>query len=559
MKLSGIFNLIALVAVAVGIFLFPSCRGGDQDRSLDIAESLVWTRPDSSLSVLRSIDTLELRKRSRRARYSLLYAMALDRNLIDTADLLIIEPAVKYYERHGPESRRMMTFYYLGRLHYNAGDYLSAVRCYMRAREYSSDSEDLVFKGLIASAVSDVYAQNNNLTEKISFSEEAVDCFVKAGDERRAWITTGRLASYYADRKDWKMEDSLYSVFFSRPPLDSSVLAEHFLNAARYNLVRPDSDPSLSVGLFRKAVNECGARPSLVDYCAYAYSSELSGDRKTADEVMAQLDAIGCDSGSLSVWKYRVFKHQGDLGKALGMLERAFLSQESAVVASLNQSVSQAQSDYFEAKSELMEKDRRMRIMSRWIVALACLIVVSAVVAVSVRSGRKWRRRVAEVSLINEDVERRLSREMDASSYKDIALRNLRKKYVQTYKKQYRQLNDLCVEYLETVGSGKEKERIYAKVKRIVSLIDSCNQRKLEQMIDENLDGIMEKLHKDLPDAPDNDFRFIALNILGFDAKTIARIMGYTVQSVYTKRVRLRARIASLSSENTEFYLEFIG
>ena len=130
-------------------------------------------------------------------------------------------------------------------------------------------------------------------------------------------------------------------------------------------------------------------------------------------------------------------------------------------------------------------------------------------------------------------------------SDKELALRNLRRKYVSTYKRQYSQLNDLCVEYWETAGSGKEKERIYAKVKRLVSVIDDCNQKKLERMIDENLDGIMGKLRADLPDATDNEFRFIALNILGFDAKTIARIMGYTVQSVYTKRARQESIILS--------------
>ena len=90
-------------------------------------------------------------------------------------------------------------------------------------------------------------------------------------------------------------------------------------------------------------------------------------------------------------------------------------------------------------------------------------------------------------------------------------------------------------------------------------MIDRCNQQKLERMIDENLNGIMRKLRSDLPDATDNDFRFIALNILGFDAKTIARVMGYAVQSVYTKRVRLRSWISGLDSENKDFYLDFIG
>ena len=128
-----------------------------------------------------------------------------------------------------------------------------------------------------------------------------------------------------------------------------------------------------------------------------------------------------------------------------------------------------------------------------------------------------------------------------------------------TYKRQYGQLNDLCAEYWEAAGNGKGKDRIYAKVKKLVSVIDGCNQSKLERMIDEKLDGIMRKLRADLPDATENDFRFIALNILGFDAKTIARVMDYTVQSVYTKRVRLRSKISGIDSSNKTFYQDFIG
>lgn len=35
--------------------------------------------------------------------------------------------------------------------------------------------------------------------------------------------------------------------------------------------------------------------------------------------------------------------------------------------------------------------------------------------------------------------------------------------------------------------------------------------------------------------------------------------MGYTVQSVYTKRARMRAKISEIVSENKDFYLDFIG
>lgn len=78
MKLFRIFNTFVVSAFAV--VAFSSCSGKETDYALDVAENLIWTRPDSSLSVLGSVDTLRLRPESSRARFSLLYAMALDRN-----------------------------------------------------------------------------------------------------------------------------------------------------------------------------------------------------------------------------------------------------------------------------------------------------------------------------------------------------------------------------------------------------------------------------------------------------------------------------------------------
>lgn len=94
MKLFRIFNTFVVSAFAV--VAFSSCSGKETD-SLDVAENLIWTRPDSSLSVLGSVDTLRLRPESSRARFSLLYAMALDRNCIDTTDISVLSLAVRYY------------------------------------------------------------------------------------------------------------------------------------------------------------------------------------------------------------------------------------------------------------------------------------------------------------------------------------------------------------------------------------------------------------------------------------------------------------------------------
>lgn len=68
----------------------------------------------------------------------------------------------------------------------------------------------------------------------------------------------------------------------------------------------------------------------------------------------------------------------------------------------------------------------------------------------------------------------------------------------------------------------------------------------------------MTKLRAVLSDTSEKDFRFISFLILGFDTKTIARMMDYNVNTVYTKRYNIKEKIARLDGENKALFSEFI-
>ena len=158
-SLEIVIRTIAVVAIIVFV---SSCGSKESNLIMDTADAVMWTRPDSALAALESIDTLNLRTKAQRARYSLMYTMALNRNWIDTADLRVIQPAARYYERHGSKDDKMKMYYYLGTVYHSADDLDSAIESYIRAKEYSTGSDNYMFRGLISSAISDVYAQNNS-------------------------------------------------------------------------------------------------------------------------------------------------------------------------------------------------------------------------------------------------------------------------------------------------------------------------------------------------------------------------------------------------------------
>lgn len=63
-------------------FLLVSCDNRQAKALLKDVESYIQERPDSALQVLEMVDSSNLNTKSLRAHYSLLFAMALDKNYI---------------------------------------------------------------------------------------------------------------------------------------------------------------------------------------------------------------------------------------------------------------------------------------------------------------------------------------------------------------------------------------------------------------------------------------------------------------------------------------------
>ena len=571
--------------------LVTSCGNREAERIMDSAEDVMWTRPDSALTALESIDTLALKTKSQRARYSLLYTMALDRNHLTIQDLRVIKPAASYYENHGSNDDKMKMYFYLGTAQYDTGDPESAIASYIRAKEYSSRSDNLVFRGIISSSISDVYLWNNNNSESFSYSKEAYDYFAQAKDSFRLWNTTGSLACLYSNIQDWAKADSLYSVFFSQPIRDTSIYAEQLLTLAWNNIFKPNSDAHKSIDLFKRATGKFGVMPSIDDYCVYAYASEIIGDHRTANDVIRQLENVDSSSTILKIWKYRISKHRADYKTALTYLEQSLSDRNSEVLETVGQSVALAQSDYYEDKSLLLDRDRKIQRQMKWIIALIGLFTMIFALSIHSKHRKELQHRLEEMITLNDEVNQRLnesllceaehlrsidslksanelaekniqtlSEKLSSAAEKEQVLMGLRAKFVQVNKQQYSQLNNLCRRYFESSKSSKESDdQIYAEVKKILAILDEPNQKDLESMLDDNLDGIMTKLRAEMPNTTERDFRFITFLILGFDTKTIARMMGYNVSTVYTKRHNIKDKILRLDSVHQALFSELIS
>lgn len=238
-----IYGVLAVLAV--------SCGSSDIVYKLDMAESLMTGHPDSSLVLIRSIDTLSLKGKPLKARYSLLHAMALDKNYIDTADVSVIEPAVEYFRKHGTADEKLKSYFYLGRIQTNGQDHSGAIVSYSIAEKEVPHSSDLIAQGLLYMASADAHNLAKNKSKEKEYVEKGIDAFERAGDVRHMNLCSGRLAGAYYNLQKWSIADSLYREGIERAKGDTLAMSIFLSNYARMKVVQPDKDPQGAIELLR--------------------------------------------------------------------------------------------------------------------------------------------------------------------------------------------------------------------------------------------------------------------------------------------------------------------
>lgn len=191
--------------------LVMSCGDRETERLLDDVDSYIREFPDSALKVLRDVDPRNLNTNRLRAQYSLLHAMALDKNYIDTTDISVVMPAVDYYKRHGNADEKLRAYFYLGRIYQNDGKLDKAAVAYSLAEEAAEDANDEVQKGLLYMNFSFIYNKVHNTNKELEYARKGLASYQEVNDTSHINLAYGDLALAYHSKLDWRKADSLGS------------------------------------------------------------------------------------------------------------------------------------------------------------------------------------------------------------------------------------------------------------------------------------------------------------------------------------------------------------
>lgn len=557
-------------------FLLVSCDNRQTKSLLQDVETYIQERPDSALRVLRKVDSLTLNTKSLRARYSLLFAMALDKNYIDTTALSILEPTVAYYERLGSPQDKMLSCYYLGRIYANRKDYPNAVIFYSQALRESSEY-DYYHRGLIYAASADAYNASFNDEEELRNTILAYECFEKIGDKDLD-LSLYKVAQAYHNNERFDVADSLYSLVYSGKDSTSRLALYAMEDLVSNDLYQEKQDVERDLELLEYVAEHRG-NLSLESYYEYAYLLLLAGKESEAENILSQLSNRETNGKTMEI-RYRIAECKGQYEEALALLKSMLSHQNDVVKKKLAQSVFKAQSDYYRLTAEVSEQKSTISNQRSIIILITGLMIIALLYVIFmkrkstlIREKDRLTQAVEESERLLETVRNRANEEKSERE-KDILdlksrnereqdkIKDLREMYVALYQKRFSEIG----KYYDAASSHRLesiKEKAYHDVISSTQALfeeiasGSEGQKKFEARINADLDDIVSKIRSDFPKLKDDDIRFICYLIVGFDTSTISFLMDITKENVRVKKHRLREKLNGYSGPNETLYRLF--
>lgn len=546
------------------LLLLTNCGNLAMQQRLDAVEACMQDQPDSALALLRTIDTTKLYSRALQARYALLHATALDKNWIDTTDIGVVMPAVRYYESHKPVVNRARPWYYLGRIQYNGRNYDEAIISFTRAKTYAEELDDDRFKALIYQAISDTYSNTYIFEEALKYAQRAYNYVLRIHDTIQTNTSLFSIAVLHNNLKNYVEADSIFTQLLLSDKI-SPYTRPMILECCAQFSVSYEKNYDKAVTLFDEALSLKDEFSSYNFWGAYAYSLYQTGDLKKSEQIFKKMEEAGlADQFVYQIWKSRIEQLKGDYHTAFDLLEKSMQEQTEGVMKLLRQSTVKAQRDYVTLQNDTLQKENRQQKTINILLIIAILTSVIAVFVIVLRYREHTRQKNQQLMEAAQDlVEQRqivkdLSSEIDKTARKQELLRQ---EHFYLNQENFRELSDLCNTYYKTEGRSSQAYSVCGEVRGLLKNLGLGAKRysALEQRVNEQFDHIMEHFRAEYPGHREQYFQTVCYLFAGFKIRTVALLLHLSEQDVYQVRWRLKKEVESTPTPHQSDFLTLLN
>lgn len=453
---------------------------------MDQAEALMNSRPDSALSILSSLKSINLGNTKDKARYALLMSMALDKNYIDTASFDVLQPAIDYFLKKGTADEKLRTYYYQGRIYQNRESNDSAMQSFIRGRELCGQASDTLTMANLLVAQGTVLYTTYKFDDFIKVNLEAAELYKKSGHPDYEILSIANVLDGSILNGDKSLTDSIMTIAHykvSSNPEFASALSPYIL---LYAITFGDREDIMNVLNYYNSIDTIED----VDRIDIAQAYSKIGDGYNAKRFMDLIDSTSDARHSLKYFAVisDIMEQNGDYAGALSAYRSFSTTIDSIHKNIFSHDLLFAQERHELEKSNLMKLQKRDRFI--WLslcVAFVLLIIIGYIY---------YRYRLSRAkNLLEEQENNRLQLEQENLKKENENL-ELRNHQAELEKQNLQQLNEKLE--LETHNAVLEKQTAELECER-QSLAAENLRLKITQLEDEStaLKDILEK-RKDL-------------------------------------------------------------
>jgi len=521
--------------------------------ALNQAEVLMQEKPDSSLNILEQIDPDNLSRRKDKAKYALLYSQALDKNYFDKTNDSLILVAINYYQEHGTEREKMLAYYYLGRVQYNAHAYQNAIISFLQAEEYALHAGDYLYCGLIYRNISDIYNDTYNTAEELKYAQKAYDCFCQADASLHKDYALLALGIAYGNASDRTKEKELLeqTIVLAQERCDTALWGACLSSYALCHEIIRD---------YRKAKESILAIKNRlmlpIDHSDWSTLAHCYVQENKTDSVDFCLNeawhsaATSADSAKISLRIYWIEKIRNNPQKALNALEYCNDFQITVSRQMLQQSVITTQRDHFRSRADAATYKLKANHRLGIIVILSICLFAGAVIFWLYRRIQRKNTEIERYMNIASDIQ-------DVLQSKNTEMSHL---VTQLFHEKFELIDSLGCTYYERRDTPNEQIAIYNEVKRAIQNLGTDKQTKseLERIVNLCNEDILKKIRAQIPEIKMADYDLFCYLCAGFSYRVISIFMQTKIDNIYNRKSRLKMLIGNSAAASKVLFLRNI-
>lgn len=180
---------------------------------LQLADSLMLSKPDSALTILRELSISQMPSKPTKAMYALLLTQALDKNYIHHQSDSIILLAVDYYKNTNEKNQKAKSYFYLGRVYHDNEEFAKATDSYLTALKAMPTNKTLLLQ--IYNNLASCYEYQEFYVQAIETYQESRSIAEEINDKQGIFHATRGLGNIYALQDNEEEAISYYQASLS--------------------------------------------------------------------------------------------------------------------------------------------------------------------------------------------------------------------------------------------------------------------------------------------------------------------------------------------------------